>query len=104
MVDSTVHTFSVLFAIISGTGAGLLALLCWRAFSESPFGTVIALLTVTMSGMIVYHVVLFPFATNPVLLDTLRSALQTVVAIFLLLVIVTHQQIEYTATEGDTRG
>lgn len=100
MVDSTVHTFSVLFAIISGTGAGLLALLSWRAFRDSPFGTIIALLSVTMSGIILYHVVLFPLATDTLFLDTLRSALQTIVAIFLWLVIVTHQQIEYAATGG----
>jgi len=100
MVNSTVHTFSVLFAIISGTGAGLLALLSWRAFRDSPFGTVIALLSVTMSGMILYHVVLFPFAANTLFLDTLRSVLQTIVAIFLWLMVVTHQQIEYAATGG----
>lgn len=100
MVDSTVHTFSVLFAIISGTGAGLLALLCWRAFRESPFGTIIALLSATMSGMIVYHVVLFTVAPDSLLLDTLRSALYTIVAIFLWLVIVTHQQIKHAASGG----
>lgn len=102
MVDSTVHTLSVLFAIISGTGAGLFALLFWQVFHDSPFGTVIALLSATMSGMIFYHVVLFLHAPNSLLLDTLRSALYTIIAIFLWLVIATHQELKYTASEADS--
>lgn len=98
MVDSTVHTLSILLAIISGTGAGLLALLFWRVFHESPFGTIIALLSATMSGMIIYHVVLFLLAPDSLLLDTLRSALYTILAIFLWLVIGTHRKIEHTAS------
>lgn len=103
MVDSTVHTLSVLFAIISGTGAGLLALLCWRDFRESPFGTIVALLSATMSGMIFYHVVLFLLSPESLFLDTLRSSLYTIIAIFLWLVIVTHQQIKDAAAGGGVR-
>lgn len=98
MVDSTVHTLSVLLAIISGTGAGLLALLFWRVFHESPFGTIIALLSATMSGLIIYHVILFLLAPDSLLLDTLRSALYTILAVFLWLVVATHQKIERTAS------
>lgn len=98
MVDSTVHTLSVLLAIISGTGAGLLALLFWRVFHESPFGTIVALLSATMSGMIIYHVILFLIAPDSLFLDTLRSALYTILAIFLWLVIATHQEIVHTAS------
>lgn len=100
MVDSTAHTLSVLFAIVSGTGAGLLALLFWQVLRESPFGTVIVLLSVTMSAMIVYHVILFIVEPDTLLLDTVRSALYTIVAIFLWLVIATHQRIKNSAVEG----
>ncbi|WP_323192536.1 hypothetical protein [Halostella sp. PRR32] len=99
MVDTTFHTLSALFALVSGTAAGLLSLLFWRVLRESPFGTVIALLSGTMSAMIIYHVVLFLVEPNILLLDTLRSALYTVIAIFLWLVIVTHQQIDSSVTE-----
>jgi Na+-transporting NADH:ubiquinone oxidoreductase subunit NqrE len=99
MVDTTFHTLSALFALVSGTAAGLLSLLFWRVLRESPFGTVIALLSGTMSAMIVYHVILFLVEPNTLLLDTLRSALYTVIAIFLWLVIVTHQQIDSSAVE-----
>lgn len=100
MVHSTVHTLSVLFAIVSGTGAGLLALMFWRTMDDSPFGTIVALLSAAMSGMIIYHVIIFPFASDTVLLDTLRSAIYTVLALFLWLVIMTHRQLEYTASGG----
>lgn len=100
MVDTTIHTLSVVFAIISGTGAGLLALLLWKVLRESPLGTVIALLTGAMSAMILYHVFLFVVDPDTLLAETLRSSLYTIIAIFLWLVIVTHQQIKQTAIEG----
>ncbi len=100
MADSTVHTLSVIFAIRSGTGAGLLALFFWHILRKSPFGTVIALLSVTMTATIVYHVVLFILESDTVLFETVRSALYTTVAIFLWLVIATHQQIKDSAGEG----
>lgn len=99
MVDTTIHTLSVLFALVSGTAAGLLSLLFWRVLRESPFGTVIALLSGTMSAMIIYHIILFLVEPDTLLLDTLRSALYTVIAIFLWLVIVTHHQIDSSAAE-----
>lgn len=91
---------SVLFALVSGTAAGLLSLLFWRVLRESPFGTVIALLSGTMSAMIIYHIILFLVEPDTLLLDTLRSALYTVIAIFLWLVIVTHHQIDSSAAGG----
>lgn len=100
MVDSTVHTLSVIFAIICGTGAGLLALLFWRVLRESPLGTVIALLSVTMTATIAYHVILFVVEPDTVFFDVFRSALYTIVAIFLWLVIATHQRIKRSAAEG----
>lgn len=100
MVDSAVHILSVLFAIVSGTGAGLLSILFWRVARDSPFGTLVALLSTAMSGIIIYHVVLFLFAPNSLFLDMLRSALYTILAIFIWLVIATHQQLKRTATGG----
>ncbi|WP_225335320.1 hypothetical protein [Halomicrobium urmianum] len=99
-MDTTVHTLGALFAIASGTGAVLLAVLFWNVLRESPFGTVVALLSVTMSATIGYHVVLFVAEPDTVLLETLRSALYTVVAVVIWLVIATHRRIERRAAEG----
>jgi hypothetical protein len=100
MVDTSAHTLSVLFAVITATGAGFLSILYWHTLRESPFGMVIALLTLTMSAMIVYHIVLFLVEPDTLFLDTLRSALYTVVAIFLWLVVATHRRIKNSAAEG----
>ncbi|SFG95553.1 hypothetical protein SAMN04488063_3403 [Halopelagius inordinatus] len=100
MVDTPVHILSALFAVITATGAGFLSILYWHTLRESPFGTVIALLTLTMSAMILYHIMLFLVEPNTLFLDTLQSALYTVVAIFLWLVVATHQRIKNSAAEG----
>lgn len=100
MVDTTVHTLSVLFAIISGTGAGILSIIVWGGLRKSPFGTILVLLSVLMSGMITYHIVLFVIESNSLFLNTLRSALYTILAIFLWLVIATHEQLQNDASEG----
>lgn len=100
MVDTTVHTLSILFAIISGTGAGILSIIVWDGLRKSPFGTILVLLSVLMSGMITYHIVLFVIESNSLFLNTLRSALYTILAIFLWLVIATHEQLQNDASEG----
>lgn len=100
MVDTTVHALGAVFAIVGGTGAGLLAFLFWRAFPEAPFGTIVALLSATMSGMTVYHVVLFVLGPETPLLSALRSAIFTVLAVFLWAAIATHHRIDHAATGG----
>lgn len=100
MVDTTLHTLSALFAIIGGTGAGVLSIGVWSVLRKSPFGIIIALLSVTMSGMIVYHVVLFVLGAESLFMDTFRSALQTILAIFLWLVIITNHQLQYSVSGG----
>lgn len=100
MVDTTLHALGAAFAIVAATGAGVLSVLAWRLLRESPFGTVIALLSVTMSGLIAYHVVLFVLGSESLFLDTLRSGLHSVLAIFLWLVIATHEQLQDSVVEG----
>ncbi|WP_207592991.1 hypothetical protein [Halomontanus rarus] len=97
MFDASLQTVSILFAIIGGTAAGVLSFLLWNVLRETPFGTVVALLSLTLSGVTLYHVVLF-VGGESVFLDTLRSAMHTIVAIFLWLVIATNEQIQQTVT------
>lgn len=100
MVDSTLHTLSAIFAIIAGTGAGVLSILAWRILRRSPFGTVVALLSVTMSGTIVYHVVLFVLQPDSLFPSAFRSALHTVLVIFVWLAIATHRRLQQNASGG----
>lgn len=100
MVNSAFHTLSATFAIVAATGAGVVAALVWQILRKSPFGSVIALLSVTMSGLIAYHVVLFVLGSESLVLDATRSILQTVLAVFLLLVVSTHEQFRDSVSGG----
>ncbi|RKD89020.1 hypothetical protein [Halopiger aswanensis] len=100
MFDATLRTASILFSIIGGTAAGVLSLLLWNVLRETPFGTVVGLLSLTLSGVICYHVVLFIVGGESAFLETLRSGMHTVVAIFLWLVIATREQIQRSVAGG----
>lgn len=94
MVEATLQTIGVIFAIIAGTCAGVLSIQFWRRVRGSPYGAVVALLSVTMCGVIAYHVVAFFFQPDSLLLDVSRSVLQTGAALFVWLVIATHRRFE----------
>lgn len=87
MVDTTLHALSAVFAIVAATSAGVLAVLAWRALRRSPFGAAFALLSVTLSGVIAYHVALVVFASESLLLDAFGSVLHTAIAGFLWLAV-----------------
>ena len=94
MTDSLLHALSLPFATVAGTAAGILALLSWEIFRESPFGTVIALVTAIMSVITVYHVVLLATGSETFLLRVLRSAVNTVIAVFVLLAVRSHRRLQ----------
>lgn len=93
MTDTLLHTLSVPFAIVAGTGAGVLALLSWEIFRESPFGTVIGLVSLVMSTITIYHVVLITIGPESLFLQALRSTAYTIIAIFILLAINGHRRV-----------
>lgn len=69
MVASTIHAIGVPFAVATGSGAGLLSVLSWRAFRGSPVGRVVAALAVVMGIAAVYQALLLtaPDATKTTL-------------------------------------
>lgn len=94
MTESLLRALGVPFAVVTGTGAGILALLSWEIFRESPFGTVVALLTVIMSVTTIYHVVLLAVGSETFLLRVLRSAVNTIIAVFVLLAVRGHRRLQ----------
>lgn len=94
MTDSLLHALSVPFATVTGTAAGILALLSWEIFRESPFGTVVALVTAIMSVITIYHVVLLAVGSETLLLRMLRSTAHTVIAVFVLLAVRSHRRLQ----------
>lgn len=93
MTDTVLHTLSVPFAIITGTGAGLLAVLSWKIFRKSPFGIVVVLLSFLMSTITIYHAILPVFGSKSTFLQVFGSATHTIIAIFILLMIRAHWQL-----------
>lgn len=94
VTDPLLRALGVSFAIIAGTSAGILAVLSWEIFRESPFGTVIALLSVIMSATTVYHVVLLVAGSETLLLRVLRSGVNTVIAAFVVLAVHSHRRLQ----------
>lgn len=91
MTHSVVHLLGVLFAIIAGTGAGVFALLSWGIFRDSPFGTAIALLSLGMVAVTIYHMILLIEGSDSVL-HLVRSAATTVIAVVLGVLILRNHQ------------
>ncbi|AGB34002.1 hypothetical protein C488_20907 [Natrinema pellirubrum DSM 15624] len=101
MVHPVIHYASIPLVIIISTVAGVFALLSWRIFRNSPFGTAIALLTLGMVAMAAYHVILLATETEPFVLHVFRSAINTIIAIFIGLMVIRHRQLRQGQITGD---
>ncbi len=102
MVHPVIQYASIPIVIIISTVAGVFALLSWRIFRNSPFGTAIALLTLGMVAMATYHVLLLATEVEPFALHVFRSAINTIIAIFIGLMIIRHRQLRQKITTGDS--
>ncbi|MDS0474604.1 hypothetical protein [Natrinema sp. 1APR25-10V2] len=100
MIHSVVQMLSIPFVIIASTGAGIFALLLWSIFRNSPFGTAVALLSLGLVVLAVYHVMLFATDLDPMALHVLRSGANTVIAIFLGLLALRHRQLRQDRLTG----
>lgn len=99
MLEPTVYGLGVLVAIIGGTAAGILALLSWRSVQRTPFEGVAAILSLSLVGVIVYHVAVV-VSGESLALETLRSLNHTGIALFVWFVIALHWQIQGGVSGG----
>lgn len=98
MSSATLFDLSVTVALVSGTAAGLLALLSWEIFRGTPFGRALAVLSIAMSVFTLYHGTLLVFGRESMLVtEVIQSATYTGMAAFIATVI--RSQREY---QGDT--
>lgn len=65
------YKVSIPFALVAGTGAGLLAALSWEMLRDSPFGTPLKLLALVMSIATVYHGGLLVVGSETLVLQSL---------------------------------
>ena len=87
MPGGLIFHLTVTFAIVTGTAAGVLALLSWEVFRQSAFGRVIFALTGLLSLFIFYHVLVLGFGAHLPQVEFLQSLLYTAFAVFIVLMI-----------------
>ncbi|MFC6764547.1 hypothetical protein [Natrinema soli] len=100
MIPPDIQLLGIPFALVTGTGAGVFALLSWGIFRDSPFGLAIALLSLVMVILTIYHTMLLIVGPDTLVLHVLRSAANTIIAIFLGLLILRHYQIQQRQSLG----
>lgn len=83
MKESTLFNLTVTFALVTGTGAGLLSLLTWEIFRRSPFGRVVFSLSIFTSVFVLYHAVLLVVQAHPLAADLLRSLAYTALVVII---------------------
>lgn len=71
MMDVILYRMSIPFAIVTGTGAGILAVLSWTVLRDSPFGTTLKLVALVMSVVTAYHGGLLVVGSETLLLQSL---------------------------------
>lgn len=99
MSDVTLFSVSVTFSMITGTAAGLLALLTWKIFRAAPFGRALFTLTIVMAAFTLYHGVLLVFDGESMLAASLvRSAVYTGMAVVVGLVIASQRRLRSGVT------
>jgi hypothetical protein len=101
MVTGAFFRLTVLFALITGTAAGILSLLTWEIFRQSPFGRAIFLLSGVLSAFTIYHVVLVILETDTILAQVLKSVVFTGVAVFVWVMVRYQRQLQPPAAAQD---
>lgn len=100
MVAGSLFDLSVAFAIVTGTGAGLLSVLAWKIFRSSPVGRAILALSMVMSVFILYHVLLLGLQSYPMFVKVIESAAYTGVVLFIAAMVLSQRRLRRRAEEG----
>lgn len=100
MPGDTLFHLSVTFAIVTGTAAGVLALLTWEVFRHSVFGRVIFAFTALLAVFIVYHALLMTYKGEVPGIAVLESLFYTGLAVFVGLML----RVELALRNEDARG
>ncbi len=58
MVGASVHTVTLLFAVIMGTAAAILSVLTLEVLWRSPFGKAVVVISIVLGLFVVYHALL----------------------------------------------
>lgn len=84
------YQLTIIFALIAGTAATLVAILTWEVFRQSSFGRAIFFLSFFMSVFILYHAVLLVLEIPSIYVDAVESIVYTGFAIVVWTIAFTH--------------
>lgn len=82
MAGDPLFTLSILFSLITGTAASLLALLTLEILRQSPFGRAVFALSVAMALFVIYHVTLLLSPGVATFAEIVKSVIYTGVTAF----------------------
>ena len=99
MPGDTLFHLSVTFALVTGTAAGVLAILNWEVFRHSIFGRVIFGFSVLMAVFILYHSLLMAFRDEVPAIALLESLFYTGLAVFVGLML----RVELSLSDEESR-
>ncbi|QLG62113.1 hypothetical protein [Halorarum salinum] len=94
MTDTLLHALSVPFALVAGTGAGVLAVLSWRLLRGSPLGTVMGVASAAMAVITAHHAVLLVMGPDTLVTELFGSGTYTAVAVLVAVAIRGHRRRE----------
>lgn len=87
MMNGALYRLSIPFALVTGTGAGLLAVVLWEMLRDSPFGTALKLLALVMTIATVYHGGLLVTGSETLVLESLLLIEYVLVSIALFAIV-----------------
>jgi hypothetical protein len=96
------YVTTALFALVVGSVAGTMAVLTWDIFRESTFGTAIIGVAVAFSIFTLHHVFLLSVEPRPAEFRSYQALLNTVVVIFVGLMIRHRNRLRAATEESRT--
>jgi len=83
----------VTLSLVSGTAAGVLAVLTWETLRRSPFGKSVFVLSLVMVLFILYHWILLLVPALPPIAQVVKSALFAGGAVFIWMMVWSQHQL-----------
>lgn len=101
MPDPTLYELSIVFALVTGTAAGVLALLTWRILRRSLFGAAVLVLTLVLVLFSIYHAIALLGVEQPLVNRIVKAIMFTGSALFIGLLVRAQLRIQSASGGGD---
>lgn len=102
MLNNALEVATVVFAVVTGTAAGILALLSLEILRQSPVGRAMALFSFALVLFIIYHILLLFIGQSGPLISAITGLMYTAVAVAIWLIVLADLKIERNREETRT--